>query len=275
MLDKHTFAFLQTSIITWNQIKSNQIPSDHTDPLAWVCMYPHPRYLSVSRHFESQFWQINAVLISFEMRIFYPKFWPTRCADLEIAKLFLLSRTKIKKRNAFRILTFFPSDVLSAAETGRQDRWESSERPVQASSDNDLFKKISEYFSTYGSVVDLAVYLFWGTNVDGKSLVESRIRGGGFRSNSKLAHEVLDEWIKRSSTATPGALYQVLEIVRSDAAEDFKSKLVRRFWKLLCQSSFALLHELQQAVPPVLNWVEGSIDTVEFCRLSFMLSSFV
>ena len=120
--------------------------------------------------------------------------------------------------------------MLSAAETGSQDRWESSERPVQASSDNDLFKKISEYFSSYESVQDLAVYLLWGTNVDGYRLVESRSQdGGSFESYNKLAREVLDEWIKRSSTATPGALYQVLEKVHSDAAQDFKSKLVRRF----------------------------------------------
>ena len=256
-------------------MKSNSLRPHWSPGWPWVCKYPHPRYLSVSRHFESPFGQINAVLISFEMRIFYPKFWPTRFADLEIVKLFLQSRTKIEKRNAFRILTFFPSDVLSGAETGSQDRWESSEMPVQASSDNDLFEDISVYFCKVQKVRHLAVNLFEGTDVDGNGLVESRIQGGGFESSYELAREVLDEWIKRSSTATPGALHQALERVLPVAALDFKSKLVRRFWKLLCQSTFALLHELQLEVPPFLNWVEGSIDTVEFCRFLFMLSSFV
>ena len=101
--------------------------------------------------------------------------------------------------------------------------------PVQASSDNDLFEDISGYLSSYGSVDALAIYLFEGTHVNGDRVLKSLIQGGGFESNYKLARQVLDEWIKRSPTATPGTLYQVLQKVHPKAALDFESKLVRRF----------------------------------------------
>ena len=98
---------------------------------------------------------------------------------------------------------------------------------MQASSDNDLFKDIIKHFYNFDKVIELATFLLEDVGQGGYHFVESRIQGGVPVDNYKLAHDVLDEWIKRSSTATPGALYQVLSKVNPKAADDLESKLVR------------------------------------------------